>query len=211
MSWTSFRSLSPKAMSMWRTGIPRDRGLRPFVHVLRSRRLQHLRGLIRHVLDKLPLVVPEGHVDVEDGDPPGVDLFLVQLDVVLEAWQALPEAPEVEGPAPLVAHPPLEGGPEPRDRMAVAPLLHFCPALEAVAAEEGWLRVGHVAEARDVDAVGTPRVLLRDRLQRRQHAPRPSPCHVVHEVVADHAAAVRDAVRVAGGARVQQDARGLQG
>src|SRR6266511_3582554 len=70
MSWTSFRSLSPKAMSKWRTGIPRDRGLRPFVHVLRSRRLQHLRGLIRHVLDKLPLVVPEGHVEVEDGDPP---------------------------------------------------------------------------------------------------------------------------------------------
>src|SRR2546422_4732312 len=38
-------------------------------------------------------------------------------------------------------------------------------------------RVGHVAEARDVDAVGTPRVLLRDRLQRDRKSTRLNSSH----------------------------------
>ena len=107
-------------------------------------------------------------------------------------------------------HAALEPRAEPGDGVRMPPLAEDGPALEAVAAQEAGLARVEVAETRDVDAVGPVAARVGDAPEHGQRAAGAAAHHVVHQVVAEHAAGVGDAVRVPARRGVQHDARGLQ-
>src|SRR5207247_6411892 len=160
------------------------------------------------VLEQGALVVAPRAVDLEGRNAPSVGLPRVQLDVVFRPRQALAKAVEAEVPPAEPLQLALEVRAEPRLVHAAPPALATGSALVAVPAQEVGRPVLHVAEARHVDAVG-PIPVRGAVFVAWNGAVRAAAHAVVHQVLAELAAGVREPVRELRARRVQQDPGGF--
>ena len=97
----------------------------------------------------------------------------------------------------------------PRHGRAATPVFAASAALIAVAANEFLLLGFHVAETRNVNSIGA--IAKRHFVFVPGHDPAGARAHVmIHQVVAEFAAAVGEAIGKFRGGGIEQDARGLQ-
>ena len=175
--------------------------------LLGARGLEHRHRLLDHVARHRRLVVAVLDVDAQHRHAPGVLLVRVEIAAVLLARQHLAEPGEAEARHRLALHPLLPLGAEPGHGVGLLEHGDALAALVAVAADEALLLVAHVAEARDVDAVGALRELGLGALAQRQVAVGADREDVVHQIAADQAARVGEPLREAILRRREQEAR----
>ena len=173
-----------------------------------SRRRRGLR-----ILHDGPLVVAPLHVDPQHRNAPLVDHLRVDGDPVVRMRQALAEAAEAHPPRPILRHleRALEVGAEALGRHAAAATPQTAgshhPGRHSRAGSRDAL--GHVAEAREVDAVGpAPEGPL--VLEARHVAAGAGLHRVVHQVATEDVAVAAEAVRMGAALRVEEDAGGLE-
>src|SRR5208282_52075 len=93
--------------------------------------------------------------DFKGGDAPSVESFFVNFDEIAVRGKAFAKTTHAHVPRPGLAKRILEIGTETRSSEATSPIFAIGATLIAVAAHKFFLFCGDVAEARDVDAVGT--------------------------------------------------------
>src|SRR5207245_1228395 len=175
------------------------------VDVSRAGSGKHFGGLHSDVFGHGTLVLAPVTVNLERGNAPGVGFLLVDFDVIVVIGKALTESAHAQ--TPLSGH--FEGVLEIRANTdsveATGPTFAAAAALVAVAAEEILLLRFHVAEARDVDAIGT--IAEWHFVLVAGHFAAGAAAHVVvHEVVAEFAAGVGEAVGKFGSGGVEENA-----
>ena len=191
-------------------GQPGGRDHRLGYDVARAGRLQHFGGLLDGLAHHRALVLAPVAADAERGDAPGIDLLGVEGHMVLLPRETLAEGVQPELPRPRAGELALEVGSEARHGDPASPSHALRGPLEPVAAHEIGGRLGDVGETGDVDAVGTPAArgavlpAIEDGARVVAHG-------VVHEVLAEHAARVGQAVGEVGRRRVEEDARRFKG
>src|SRR5579871_1467433 len=154
---------------------------------------EHLCGSDRHIFSHGLFVFVPGATYLERRNTPSVEFCFVQLDVILVVGQALAESIKAESPRAGPAHRFLEVGAERHHLDTTFPSLAKRSALISIAAQElGMLRL-YVAEARDVDAVW-PTTDFNFVFVARNVTFRAGAHDVVHEIVAELATGVREAV-----------------
>src|SRR5262249_6331666 len=136
--------------------------------------------------------------------------FLVEFNEVVRVGEAFSKPIEVEHPRAGTAEHVLEFGAKSGEIAAALPALAVSAALKSVAAHEIRVLGFHVAEAGNINAVGAAShgdfVFVS-----RDTSTGTAPHGVIHKVVSQLAAGVRQAVGKLRRAGVQQDARRLQG
>src|SRR3989475_8625280 len=167
---------------------------------------EHLRSLNGNVLRHDAFVLSPVAVNLESGNTPGVELILVDLNIIVVIRQAFAETAKSHAPLAGVAQRILEVHAKSGSRHSALPTVSATTALIAIAAEEISLLGFHVAESRNVNTVGT--IAKWHFVFMAGHGAGSAAAHVViHQVVAKFAAAVGKAVGKFGRRRMQQDAR----
>src|ERR1044071_4551787 len=115
---------------------------------------QHFCGRDGHVVHEGLFILPVRARDAGDGNSPGIDLVLIELDDVGFMRQHLAEAVEAEAPGTRLAQRLLVFSTESRLPDAASPIRPAAAALETIAAQERRLALPDIAEAGHVDAVG---------------------------------------------------------
>ena len=188
------------------------RGLESF-DIRETGGIQHFQRALPHVLAHGQLIGAIVEVDAHLGHAPLVLQLVVQRDAVVGVGQRLAIAADPHLPVTRYGQLLLERHAEAlQGPRLVIPVLPFGRALVAEAADViGPLRPGaQVAEAGDVDDVGPPAlvVLVAEPVEGARGA---HVAVVVHQVAAQHAAAVAQSRGEGGGGGVQQDGRGGDG
>src|SRR5258708_21072163 len=127
-----------------------DEGL----NVLSARCGQHFRSGNRHVLSKGALVVTPSSVDFQHGDAPCVHFLLLDLDEIIVIRQALAKTVKTHHPRTGAADRALEFRAKAGDVGPTSPILSRCASLKSIPTQEIRLLLLHVAETRDIDAIG---------------------------------------------------------
>src|SRR5690242_4859659 len=126
----------------------------------------------------------------QGGNSPGVELVFVNFNVIVVVRQALAETAHPHAPRARLLQRILKIRSESGHGHASRPALASSAALVTVAANEVFLFGFYVAEARDVDSIGT--VTKGHFIFVSGHDAAGSAAHVmIHQVVAEFAAAVR--------------------
>ena len=148
-------------------------------------------------------------MNFQRGNAPGVEFFLVHFDVVVVIGEALAETADAHVPGAGHFQRVLEFRAEAAHAHAAGPAVAAAAALIAVAADEILVLGFYVSKARDVDAIGA--IAERHFVFVAGHSAAGAGAHVViHEVVAEFAAGVGEAVGKFGRGGIQQDARGFE-
>src|SRR5690348_2089618 len=92
-------------------------------------------------------------MNLERGNSPGIDLFLVEFDVIVVVRQALSESTKAEAPRPGLAQRFLEICSETRLHDPAVPSLAVGAALKPIPAQEVRVLRLHIAEARHVGSI----------------------------------------------------------
>src|SRR5436309_5739643 len=138
-------------------------------------------------------------MNFEHWNSPGITLFLVEFDEVVVIGQAFAIAVEAELPWAGLAQGPLEFGAEANLPDAPSPSFAEALALKSVTAQEVWVPGLHVAETRHINAVGTPADDMAI-FHAGEGSVSSAGLYMVHQVVAEFAAGVCQAIReLAGG------------
>ncbi len=181
---------------------PRRSDFLEHVNVLGARGGEHFRGLNGDVPGHGALVFAPVTVNFQRGNTPGIELVLVDFDIVAVIWQAFAKTTHSHAPGAGHLQNVLEFRAEAGHPHAAGPAVAAAAALIAVAAKEVFVFGFDVAETRDVDAVGA--VAEVDPVGRGVDLPvRPAAHDVVHHVLPQLSARVREP-------RVEQDARRLE-
>ncbi len=179
------------------------------VDVPRPRRLQHLGRRLRHVLQLGLFVGAPGAADPERRDAPFVLEFGIDGDPVVGIGEALAEAVETHAPPTRLQQFRLELRAESGLCSSAPPIVSPCTALKAVSPQEALVLVLHVAEPGHVHPIGpaAERGLVEEAID---PAPRRAAHGVVHEVAAQLAARVGQAVGILGAGGVEQQPGALE-
>ncbi len=146
---------------------------------------------------------------VSVGIPHASNFVLVYLHEVRVIRQAFAESAEAHAPRARSLQRVFEVGADSDHRRAAVPTFAAPAALITVAAHEILLFHLHVAEARQVNSVRA--IAERHFVFVARHDCARAGAHVViHQIVAEFAAAVAEAVRKFAGRRIQQNARRFQ-
>src|SRR6266849_5384727 len=179
-------------------------------NVFRAGGGEHFRGLHCNVLGHGEFVFAPAAVDFQRRDAPGVEFFLVHFDVIIVIGQALAETADSHSPRPGHAKHIFEIRAEADFLNAAGPPFAAAAALVAVTAQKIFVLGLHVSKARNVNAVGA--VAEGHFIFVAGHFAAGAAAHVViHEVVAEFAAGVGEAIRKFGSRGIEEHARGLEG
>src|SRR6185312_14418515 len=157
--------------------------------IFAARSLQHLGFRYLHSLHHRHFVLSPLMTDVHGRDTPRIDLVLVQLHVVLVIRQALAKAAKGKAPGSGTTKLMLELDAKAGHLASAHPVCARTAALEAIAAHKIRKGIMHVAEARDINAVGTV-ADLHAIFVTRNDAGGSAMHNVVHQVVAKLATGV---------------------
>src|SRR5579871_547770 len=179
------------------------------LYIARAGGCAHLGSGNRHILLHSLLVFPMGAVNSDGRDSPGVDRVLINFKIVVMIRQALAEAIESEPPWPALSQRLFELRAEGDLLHTALPTLLRSSALESVAAQEVRMLRLHITKTRHINTVRTPpklgAILIAD-----DGAIGAATLCMIHQVMAEFPARVREAIGKFRGRGIQQDARGFQ-
>src|SRR5882724_4246586 len=185
------------------------RNFLPDGDVLRAAGGKNFCGLDGDVLGHGVFIFAPVAVNLQSGNAPGVEFFLVHFDEIVVIGEALAETAHAHVPGAGHFQRVLEFHAEAAHAHAAGPAGAASAALVAVAADKILVLGFNVSKARDVDAVGA--IAERHFVFVAGHSTAGPGAHVVvHEIVAKFAPGVREAVGKFGRGGIQENARGFE-
>src|SRR5215475_9615757 len=178
-------------------------------YVPASDRFQHLGSRHRHVFAQGEFVFAVCAVNPEGGNSPGIELFPVELDVIVVIGQAFAKTKETEPPRARLAQGLLEIGSEPRLYDAPVPPVPMTTALKSISTQKVFLFRFHVAKAWHVGPIRPPADFEPVFVSGNQGGGS-ARADMVHQVVAEFATRVCQTLGKLRGSRIEQDAGGLE-
>src|SRR5438067_498343 len=130
------------------------------LHVLHARRLERFGHVVHHVPPHQTLVLAGRAVDRQHGQPPLVFLGRVDRDTVRMVGEHLPEGGSSDAPRAGLGHGILERAAHPELGDRARPPLTAGASLVAEAAQVRPLVADQVPVARDVEAGGSPTIVI---------------------------------------------------
>ena len=177
--------------------------------VPRPGRGKHLRRRDRHVLQQGAFILAPDATDPEHGNSPGIHFGLVEFDKIFVVGQTLAEPVERHVPRPGTAEGVLEIRAEAAHLHPALPLGTAGASLKTVPSQKQRMLLLHVAEARNVNSIGT--VSQRDVIFVPRNAAAGAAAHaMVHHVVAQFPAGIGQPVGKFRGGGVEQNAGRLE-
>src|SRR5262249_11298994 len=149
----SLRIASHASGTHFMNGQPGGIVLNESFDIARACRGQHLGGTNRHIAEQRALVLTPHAIDTKGRYTPGVNVALIELNVIFVVGQTFTKAVEGHLPGPGPPERVLENRAEATSFKSAIPALAERSTLKSVAAQELWMFLVNVAEARHVDSI----------------------------------------------------------